>query len=173
MAEGGEPPPPPKEKPNWGSTGALAAESNAVSQADGSVIVLKYSEPPNARKASPRDEWKMFVFKDSAIVDTVDLTQRSCWLLGREDKVVDLVAAHPSISGQHAVVQFRYIEKRNEFGDRIGRVKPYIIDLASANGTQLNGEALETQRFVELRDKDMVKLGHSAREYVFVLAPKD
>jgi hypothetical protein len=32
-------------------------------------------------------------------------------------------------SKQHAVLQFRFVEKRNEYGDRIGKVKPYLIDL--------------------------------------------
>ncbi|ERS95442.1 hypothetical protein HMPREF1624_08320 [Sporothrix schenckii ATCC 58251] len=172
MAEGGEIPKPPKEQPNWGTTGTLAAASNAVAQDDGSVITLKYHEPPEARKPSPRDQWKLFVFKDDAIVDTIDLGTRSCWLAGRDSAVVDLLAAHPSISKQHAVLQFRFVEKRNEFGDRIGRVKPYLLDLASANGTRLNHEEVATQRYVELQDKDMVQFGHSAREYVVMLAPK-
>ncbi|KAL1891170.1 hypothetical protein Sste5346_007803 [Sporothrix stenoceras] len=172
MAEGGEPPKPPKEQPNWGTTGTLAAASNAVAQADGSVVTLKYHEPPEARKPSPRDQWKLFVFKDGAIVDTIDLGTRSCWLAGRDEAVVDLLAAHPSISKQHAVVQFRFVEKRNEFGDRIGHVKPYLLDLASANGTKLNYEEVAAQRYVELQDKDMLQFGHSAREYVVMLAPR-
>ncbi|CAK7565319.1 MAG: hypothetical protein SEPTF4163_003233 [Sporothrix epigloea] len=172
MAEGHEPPKPPKEQPNWGTTGALAAASNAVAQADGSSVTLKYHEPPEARKPSPHDQWKLFVFKDGAIVDTIDLGARSCWLAGRDETVVDLLAAHPSISKQHAVLQFRHVEKRNEFGDRVGRVKPYLLDLASANGTKLNHDEVATQRYVELQDKDLVQFGHSTREYVLMLAPK-
>ena len=163
----------PKEKPNFGTTGALAAASNSVIQADGSTIALKYHEPPEARKPPPKDQWKLFVFKGSDIVDTVDLSNRSCWLVGRETAVVDLAAEHPSISKQHAVIQFRYTEKRNEFGDKIGRVKPYLIDLESANGTKLNKEKVPDSRYLELRDKDMIQFGHSTREYVFMLAPRD
>ncbi|KAI0832149.1 SMAD/FHA domain-containing protein [Hypoxylon sp. FL0890] len=169
----GEEPPKPKEKPNYGNTGALAAASNSVVQSDGSKIVLKYHEPPEARKASPRDEWKLFVFKGEDIIDTVPLGSRSCWLVGRELAVVDLPAEHPSISKQHAVIQFRYIEKRNEYGDKIGKVKPYLIDLESANGTMLNGKKVPESRYLELRDKDMIQFGQSTREYVLMLAPKD
>ncbi|KAI0886795.1 SMAD/FHA domain-containing protein [Annulohypoxylon maeteangense] len=169
----GEEPPKPKEKPNYGNTGALAAASNSVIQSDGSRIVLKYHEPPEARKASPKDQWKLFVFKGEDIVDTVPLSSRSCWLVGREMAVVDLPAEHPSISKQHAVIQFRYIEKRNEFGDKIGKVKPYLIDLESANGTMLNGKKVPESRYLELREKDMVQFGQSTREYVLMLAPKD
>ncbi|OTA99721.1 hypothetical protein M426DRAFT_67253 [Hypoxylon sp. CI-4A] len=169
----GEEPPKPKEKPNYGTTGALAAASNSVVQSDGSRIVLKYHEPPEARKASPKDQWKLFVFKGDEIVDTVPLSNRSCWLVGRELAVVDLPAEHPSISKQHAVIQFRHIEKRNEYGDKIGKVKPYLIDLESANGTMLNGKKVPESRYLELREKDMIQFGQSTREYVVMLAPKD
>jgi smad nuclear-interacting protein 1 len=169
----GEEPEQPKEKANYGTTGFLAAASNSVAQADGSSITLKYHEPPEARKPPARDQWKMFVFKGADIVDTIDLGLRSSWLIGREMAVVDLPAEHPSISKQHAVIQFRYKEKRNEFGDKIGRVKPYLIDLESANGTMLNGEKVPDSRYLELRDKDMVQFGQSTREYVIMLAPRD
>jgi smad nuclear-interacting protein 1 len=169
----GEEPEKPKEKPNYGTTGLLAAASNSVTQADGTTIALKYHEPSEARKPSPRDQWKLFVFKDGDIVDTIDLSSRSCWLVGREMAVVDLPAEHPSISKQHAVIQFRYTEKRSEFGDKVGKVKPYLIDLESANGTRLNDEKVPESRYLELRDKDMVQFGQSTREYVIMLAPRD
>ncbi|KAF5498514.1 Smad nuclear-interacting protein 1 [Colletotrichum fructicola] len=169
----GEEPEKPKEKPNLRTTGVLAAASNSVQQADGTSIVLKYHEPAEARKPPAKDQWKLFVFKGNDIVDTIDLNLRSCWLIGREAAVVDMMAEHPSISKQHAVIQFRHVEKRNEFGDRIGKVKPYLIDLESANGTVLNGDKVADSRYYELRDKDMIKLGHSTREYVLMLAPKN
>lgn len=160
----------PKEKPNFGTTGQLAAASNSIEQADGTKIILKYHEPPEARKPPPRDQWKLFVFKGQDVVDTIDLSNRSCWLVGRESAVVDLLAEHPSISKQHAVMQFRYTEKRNEFGDKIGKVKLYLLDLESANGTRLNGEVVPDRRYLELRPKDVVKFGDSTREYVVILS---
>jgi smad nuclear-interacting protein 1 len=113
------------------------------------------------------------VFKGEDIIDTVPLSNRSCWLVGRDTAVVDMLAEHPSISKQHAVIQFRYIEKRNEYGDKIGKVKPYLIDLESANGTTLNSKKVPQSRYLELRDKDMIQFGQSTREYVLMLAPKD
>ncbi|KAI1435844.1 SMAD/FHA domain-containing protein [Xylaria sp. CBS 124048] len=169
----GEEPSKPKEKPNYGNSGALAAASNSVTQADGSTVVLKYHEPPEARKPSPRDQWRLFVFKGEEIIDTVPLSNRSCWLIGRDVAVVDMAAEHPSVSKQHAVIQFRYIEKRNEYGDKMGKVKPYLIDLESANGTSLNSKKAPQSRYLELRDKDMIQFGQSTREYVLMLAPKD
>lgn len=111
----------------------------------------------------------MYVFKNDEIVDTIELAEQSCWLFGREFAVADVPIEHPSTSKQHAVVQFRFIEKRNEFGDKVGKVKPYVLDLESANGTFVNGDRIEEGRYFELRDKDVVKFGHSRREYVVQL----
>lgn len=163
----------PKEKPNYGNTGALAAMSNSVKRADGSSVALKYHEPSEARKPPPRDQWKLYTFKGSDLVDTVHLNLKSCWLVGRDAGVVDLLAEHPSISKQHAVVQFRYTEKTNSFGDKVGRVKPYLLDLESANGTMLNDGRIPESRYLELRDKDVVQFGDSTREYVVMLAPRE
>lgn len=161
-----------KERPNYYPTGILAAASNRVELADGTSITLKYHEPPEARLPSSRDDWKLFVFKEKEVVDTVELSARSCWLVGREVRVVDLPAEHPSVSGQHAVVQFRYVEKRDEYGDRKGRVKPYVIDLESKAGTVLNGEAIPAGRYLELRSGDVLRFGESTRDYVIMLDRK-
>ena len=162
-----------KQKPNFAPTGLLAAASNSISQLDGTSIVLKYHEPPEARKPPAKDVWKLFVFKGEEVLETIELSTRSCWLVGRELAVVDMAAEHPSISKQHAAIQFRFIEKRNEFGDKLGRVRPYLIDLDSANGTSLNKDEVPPSRYLELRDKDMIQFGHSTREYVLMLAPRD
>jgi len=162
---------PEKQKPNFGTTGRLAAASNTVQVSSSKSIVLKYHEPPESRKPPASAKWRMYVFKDSNIIDTIELAEQSCWLFGREQAVVDIMLEHPSCSKQHAVVQFRYIEKRSEFGDRIGKVRPYLIDLESANGCSVNEADVPKGRYVELRDKDVVKFGHSSREYVLQLPP--
>jgi len=133
--------------------------------------VLKYQEPPEARKPSAKDEWRMYIFKGDEIVETLELAQQSCWLFGREGAVVDVLLEHLSCSKQHAVIQFRYLEKRNEFGDKIGKVRPYVLDLESANRTEVNGSLVPEAKYVELRDKDVIKFGHSSREYVMQLPP--
>ncbi|GAB7357016.1 hypothetical protein MBLNU459_g7843t1 [Dothideomycetes sp. NU459] len=157
-----------KQKPNFNASGLLAKEANTVA---GTSTVLKYHEPAEARKPPGREQWRMYVFKHEAMLDTVHLYARSCWLLGRDQGVADLALEHPSISKQHAVVQFRHITKTNEYGDRIAKVKPYLIDLESANGTKLNGKRIDASRYVELRDGDVVGFGESEREYVMMLPP--
>jgi smad nuclear-interacting protein 1 len=48
-----------------------------------------------------------------------------------------------------------------------------VIDLESSNGTELNGEPLESSRYFELRDKDILRFAGSEREYVVMLPPPD
>ncbi|SMR63762.1 unnamed protein product [Zymoseptoria tritici ST99CH_3D1] len=165
----GEAPPPEKQKPNFKPTGLLAKEANTVA---GTTTVLKYNEPPEARKPSSKEQWRMYIFKGKDLIDTVYLYQRSVWLMGRDQRVTDLPIEHPSVSKQHAVIQFRYVTSTNEYGDRTSKVKPYLIDLESTKGTKLNGEKVEASRYVELRDQDVIGFGDSEREYVMMLPEK-
>ncbi|KAK0268219.1 hypothetical protein LTS00_017614 [Friedmanniomyces endolithicus] len=160
--------PPEKQKPNFKPTGLLAKEANTVA---GTTTVLKYHEPPEARKPSSKEQWRMYVFKQKELLETIYLHERSVWLCGRDKKVTDLFLEHPSISKQHAVIQFRYITSTNEYGDKSSKVKPYLIDLDSANGTKLNGKKVDGSKFVELLDGDVVAFGDSEREYVLMLPP--
>jgi len=52
-----------KSKPNFAPSGLLAAETNTVKAVDGTSTVLKYNEPPEARK--PILGWRLYVFKDT------------------------------------------------------------------------------------------------------------
>ncbi|OJD34710.1 fha domain-containing protein snip1 [Diplodia corticola] len=158
-----------KQKPNFKQTGLLAREANTVNVA-GTDIVLKYNEPPDARKPPARDDWRLFVFKGQDCLQTVELGSRSCWLIGREAAVADMLVEHPSTSKQHAALQFRHTIRVNEYGDKDAKVRPYLIDLESSNGTFLNGKQIEPTRFVEAMDKDVIKFGLSEREYVLMLA---
>jgi smad nuclear-interacting protein 1 len=57
-----EPEPENKAKPNFGASGLLAAETNTVKSVDGkNSTVLKYNEPPEARK--PIMGWRLYVFR--------------------------------------------------------------------------------------------------------------
>ena len=47
-------------------------------------------------------------------------------------------------------------------------IKPFLLDLESSNGTFVNGEKIEAARYYEIMDKDIIKLGHSTREYVLM-----
>lgn len=164
-----------KQKPNLAPSGLLAAAANTVKDpGSAKAVVLKYHEPPDARQPNPQKApWQCFVFKGASAdpLDTIDLYTRSSWLLGRETLVVDYATEHPSCSKQHAVLQFRYTEKAvsGGFGEKKGRIRLYVIDLESANGTKLNGDAVPAGRYVEVRKGDILRFGESEREYVLML----
>lgn len=102
--------------------------------------------------------------------------------------MVDFVTEHPSCSKQHAVLQFRYVEEKRGRRDRDdgggdgdgeewgagtmmkkGVVRPYVIDLESANGTRVNGVGIPGRRYVEVRSGDVVTFGESTRLVVYVV----
>jgi smad nuclear-interacting protein 1 len=91
-----------KQKPNYKPTGLLAKEANTV---QGTTTVLKYHEPAEARKPPAKEQWRMYVFKDKDLVDTIYLYTRSVWLFGRDEKVTDVFLEHPLVSKQHAAIQ--------------------------------------------------------------------
>lgn len=62
----------------------------------------------------------------------------------------------------------RLVEYTRADGTTGRRVRPYIIDLASGNGTYLNNQRIESQRYYELKEKDVLKFGFSSREYVLL-----
>ncbi|KZP00681.1 SMAD/FHA domain-containing protein [Calocera viscosa TUFC12733] len=150
-----------KAKPNFNQSGALAAATNTVNG-----VVLKYNEPPEARK--PTRNWRLYVFKGDEQVELLHISKQSAYLVGRDRVVADIPIEHPSCSKQHAVIQYRQVTSRNEFGDTSSSVKPFIIDLDSTNGTFVNDEEIPKSRFYELKESDVIKFGQSTREYVLL-----
>lgn len=62
----------------------------------------------------------------------------------------------------------RLVEFTRADGTPGRRVRPYIIDLGSGNGTYLNNKRIDAQRYYELKEKDVIKFGFSSREYVLL-----
>ncbi|KAI4210421.1 MAG: hypothetical protein LQ351_006713 [Letrouitia transgressa] len=160
---------PEKQKPNYAPTGLLAAASNRVADTN---IVLKYHEPPNAKRPPPAQQYYLYVFKGDALLAKHVLNHKSCWLIGRESAVADVLTEHESCSAQHAVLQFRQVVRKDEYGEKKAEVGLYLLDLESGNGTVLNGERVEAARYVRVLDKDVVKFGGSGREYVVLILEK-
>lgn len=173
-------------EPQFGLSGLLAAETNTVKYVTFfsitfflslqvftcaiqpcSGIVLLHNEPPEARP--PTTKWRVYIFKDGQPYgDPLHLHKQSSYLFGKERKVADIPTDHPSCSKQHAVIQFRVTEKEGADGMMHGAVRPYLMDLGSTNGTMLNGERIESERYYELLEKDVLKFGNSSREYVLL-----
>ena len=150
-----------KAKPNFELSGKLTEETNTFRG-----VVIKYSEPPEARK--PRKRWRFYPFKGDQALPVLHVSRQSAYLLGRDRKIADMPIDHPSCSKQHAVLQYRLVEYERDDGTEGRQVRPYIIDLESANGTFVNNKRIDAKRYVELQEKDVLKFGFSTREYVLL-----
>ncbi|KAG8588331.1 hypothetical protein GDO81_005952 [Engystomops pustulosus] len=155
-----------KEAPNFELSGALLEDTNTFRG-----VVIKYSEPPEAR--TPKKRWRLYPFKNDEALPVMYIHRQSAYLLGRQRRIADIPIDHPSCSKQHAVLQYRMVEFTRTDGTIGRRVRPYIIDLGSGNGTYLNNQRIEPQRYYELKEKDVLKFGFSSREYVVLHESSD
>lgn len=147
---------------NLGLSGRLMEETNMVNG-----VIVKYSEPVEARK--PKTRWRLYVFKGDEELPILYIHRQSAYLMGRDRKVADIPLDHPSCSKQHAVLQYRMVSLAGAASAAVRRrVVPYIIDLNSANGTFVNNQKIESQKYVQLMEKDVLKFGFSSREYVLL-----
>lgn len=151
----------PKDGPNFQLSGKLTEDTNTYKG-----VVIKYNEPPEARK--PKRRWRLYPFKNDEALKPYHMHRQSAFLLGRDRLIADIPIDHPSCSKQHAVFQYRMVEYMKPDGRKARKIAPYIIDLGSANGTYVNNKQIEAQRYVELIEKDVIKFGYSSREYVLL-----
>jgi smad nuclear-interacting protein 1 len=150
-----------KEKPSMEVSGNLLKDTNTYNG-----VVVKYVEPPEARK--PRRRWRLYCFKGDQELPFYQIHRQSAYLFGRDRLVADIPVDHPSCSKQHAVFQYRLIDYKRK-DDTNGRViKPYVIDLGSTNGTYINNSRIEAQRYYELKEKDVLKFGFSSRDFILL-----
>ncbi|KFM76722.1 Smad nuclear interacting protein 1, partial [Stegodyphus mimosarum] len=124
-----------KEKPNFSVSGKLAEDTNTFNG-----VVIKYNEPAEARK--PRRRWRLYPFKGDSDLPFIPIHRQSAYLFGRTRSIADIPIDHPSCSKQHAVLQFRLVSYKREDGTTGKRVRPYIIDLESSNGTFVNNKKI-------------------------------
>lgn len=150
-----------KEKPDFKLSGKLTEDRNTCNG-----VVVKYSEPPEARM--PRKRWRLYQFKGQEALPTLYIHRQSAYLIGRDRKVADLPVDHPSCSKQHAALQYRLVTYERPNGTVGKQIRLYLIDLESANGTFINGKKIESKKYVELIEKDVIKFGFSSREYVLL-----
>jgi smad nuclear-interacting protein 1 len=187
-------------KPNFGLSGALATDMETGNLYKG--VVLKFKEPPEAR--TPNTQWRFYVFKKKTttktgnnnnssssndndggaehdVLETLHVSKQSAYLFGRNTTIADIPILHPSLSGQHAVLQYRAVPVgiasagggsgigggRQQQQHRLS-CQPYIMDLESTNGTFLNGVRIDPARYYQLRKGDVLTFGASTREYVLL-----
>lgn len=126
------------------------------------VPPLKYTEPSWGGD-TPDAPYSLEILKNGAIVDTLPLTQRSYYVVGRLP-VCDVTLEHPSISRYHAVIQYRSRAGESESaGEDTGF---YIHDLGSTHGTVVNKNKIPPKTFIRLRVGHVLKFGGSTRLFI-------
>ncbi|XP_018577798.1 kanadaptin isoform X2 [Anoplophora glabripennis] len=129
-------------------------------------VPLPYKEP--SWSGLPQSNGKHYVFevlKNGAIIETINLMERSFWVFGRLPSC-NISMQHPTISRYHAVLQYRY---QSTESDSCGF---YIYDLGSTHGTFLNKNRLKPKVYARVQVGHMLKLGCSTRSYILT-GPED
>ncbi|XP_035530019.1 kanadaptin [Morone saxatilis] len=123
---------------------------------------VPYTEPPWGGIA-PDTPYALEILKNGTIVDTVPLTQRSYFVVGRLP-VCDVPLEHPSISRYHAVIQYR---REAGEGESVGEERGfYIHDLGSTHGTVVNKNKIPPKTYIRLRVGHVLKFGGSTRLFI-------
>ncbi|XP_059375381.1 kanadaptin-like isoform X2 [Carassius carassius] len=127
----------------------------------GNFPPLPYTEPPWG--SVPDIRYSFELLKNGSILDTVPLTQRSYFVVGRLP-VCDVSLEHPSISRYHAVVQYR---GRAGQDGVVGEEKGfYAYDLGSTHGTFVNKNKIPPKTYIRLRVGHVLKFGGSTRLFI-------
>uniref|UniRef100_A0A674PF66 Solute carrier family 4 member 1 adaptor protein n=1 Tax=Takifugu rubripes TaxID=31033 RepID=A0A674PF66_TAKRU len=123
---------------------------------------LKYTEPSWGGN-TPDSSYSLEILKNGTIVDTVPLTEKSYYVVGRLP-VCDVSLEHPSISRYHAVIQYR---SRPEEGESTGGDAGfYVQDLGSTHGTVVNKNKIPPMTYIRLRVGHVLKFGGSTRLFI-------
>ncbi|KAF7145957.1 hypothetical protein RHSIM_Rhsim04G0001600 [Rhododendron simsii] len=129
-----------KQKPSFELSGKLAAETNRVKG-----VTLLFNEPPEARK--PDIRWRLYVFKGGEVLNGSFFHNPVMAL-----NILIIVSFYLFVS---------QVEKEQPDGTSSKKVWPYLMDLGSTNGTFVNENRIEPERYYELFERDTIKFGNS------------
>lgn len=120
------------------------------------TMAMKYEPPAWAADGRNAFSLTLEVIKSGVVMETVTLPPKgdqSFAVVGRMEPVCDLVLQHPSISRQHAVLQF----------DATGAL--FLRDLRSTHGTFINKKRIDASDYVRVHVGDVLVFGESTRLY--------
>ncbi|XP_071581718.1 kanadaptin [Temnothorax nylanderi] len=144
------------------STLESSTDENVTS--DSRNVPVPYSEPKWGGR--PTEEYKLEVLKSGMILEEIDLTERSFYVVGRLPSC-NLSLAHPTVSRYHAIIQYRAT------GDEKNSTGFYLYDLGSTHGTFWNGHRIKSRTYVRLHGGHMIRFGCSRRKYIMQAPPDD
>lgn len=121
-----------------------------------SVSTSFYEPPPWGLQGKPSISFHLEVIKDGEHIETIALDSRPYFVVGRQRETCHIVLDNPSMSRQHAILQYRQEDD--------GRL--YVYDLKSTHGTFWNRKQIAPFRYVPLRIGDQLRFGVSSRVLV-------
>ena len=124
------------------------ASAPASTEADDLSVPSSYAPPPWG--AVPVTPFSLDVIEDGVVLETLDVSSCSHYVLGRHPSSADLVVPHPSVSRDHAVIQHR------DTGEIL------FFDLGSTHGSTVDEEAVPVKTYIALRVGAMIRLGQSS-----------
>jgi len=107
--------------------------------------------PPTWSALPGAGSYKLEIIREGVVIESLDVSQRSYYILGRDPGSAQVVLPHPSVSRQHAVIQHR---------DSGG---VWLMDLGSTHGTTLNKKPCPPKAYVRLPVGATVRLGTGTR----------
>ncbi|AOA65208.1 RES complex subunit [Komagataella phaffii CBS 7435] len=144
---------------NIGPSGILGQQdSKDLKSKSSSEKEKNYSEPPE-KTSPPKDKYYIFLFNDIYPDGKRISLNNSFYTLGNTDDC-DFKLADVDIGQVNTVIQFRKMK---------GTIKPYIIDLGSMSGTNVNDIPIPPKRYLELKNSDSIIIGDSSSEFIFMI----
>ncbi|PRT53726.1 Smad nuclear-interacting protein 1 [Wickerhamiella sorbophila] len=141
--------------PNYKPSGVLAADAAAK----GLTAQTNYAEPVDSCNPPANANQRLYTFENhDDIQSTIRLDNARFYTLGRS-KACDIRVDHDTVADLHGVLQYRKVDDA---------VKIYLIDLSSPTGVLVNGTRAPSASFVELLNQDVIKLGSSETEFIFI-----
>eukprot|EP00962_Isochrysis_galbana_P008605 scaffold2397_cov113-Isochrysis_galbana.AAC.1 len=117
-------------------------------------------EPPAWSALPEAGPYSLEIIREGVVLESIDISERPFYILGRDPASAQVVLPHPSVSRQHAAIQHR---------DSGG---VWLMDLGSTHGTILNKKPCPPNVYVRLPVGATVRLGTGSR-LVCLLGPPD
>lgn len=153
-----------KEKPCFIPSGILYKINNANSNnnSENKKIQYKFSEPIDSSLPSKLKNYYILIFDKEIFIKKIKLKNKSFFLFGKEETISDIVINDKTCSRQHSLIQFRNTTRNSE-----SKILPYLIDLNSQNGTYLNRNKIESDKYYQLLNDDILNFGRLGMDFIF------
>ena len=134
---------------------------------------LKFSEPIDSTNPENIYIYLIVFDRNNQLKEKLELNNKSVYLFGKDETICDFILKNDSCSRQHAIIQYRKIIKKGNYNEKYSEViNSYLMDLESSNGTRLNGNKIESGRYYQLLDNDIINFGTSKTDYVVKVVNK-